>query len=844
MFDKKLKTALIGSAALIGGIVLLPTSALAVSCLSTISGTALSADICDFDIVSSVTISSGAVLGGIKQDGYHPTSSFITNNGTVSNDGLIALDAFAINISDSSLTNGFTNNGIIYAIGDAAVLVNNTSTISGGIINSGTITSQEMALQLDDNSTIIGDISNSGSIISDSINNPALLIRDNTTLNGNLNNSGIIRALGDGNGVHISNDSIINGNISNSGTMRGYNGLDLRTLVNVTGNITNSGTITGNTVNGLNMVQTSQVQGVITNNGTISGDQTGIFVDDISTISGGIKNYGTISGNVKAIYISSDSTVSSLDTYEGSVINGNIDATSTDVNYHGGDINGAISVNNFNIISGVVFNMDHAITAQTAVTNAGELLLGSTTQTITGDYVQSTGGILKIDAQTTANYGQLVAIGAINLSQSGTIDVNIIGTNLKTGNVLSNVISGTTLTVPTDGFNVTDNSQLLKFTAALNGGSNGVNLTVADDASTSIAASSFAGAGASSKLDEIIAANPSGDWQNVISAFNSLSNAQQVTNAANQTGPVLSGATNNAIIETMATAMRIVQIRQEFSAKETHRNLWLKPFGSWGNQGNKDGVIGYNSESYGIIGGVDQDISEQTNLGVGLSYFNSKLNSNNSNQKVNVDSFMALIYSNYKIDNRTEVNTQIAAGYNKNDSQRDINFGGLQRTARGNYDGWNLHAGTGLSRLLKIDRDTIITPQARLDYFLVGNQSYSESGAGVLDLDVASQKQAQLIPAVEVKAEHSFLSKFSVALNGGLGYDILHDENSLSAGFAGGGGSFVTQGFKPSPWIIRSGAGLTWKQSDQLDFTARYDRRDHGSSYDNQTLSLKLRLVF
>ena len=91
---------------------------------------------------------------------------------------------------------------------------------------------------------------------------------------------------------------------------------------------------------------------------------------------------------------------------------------------------------------------------------------------------------------------------------------------------------------------------------------------------------------------------------------------------------------------------------------------------------------------------------------------------------------------------------------------------------------------------------------------------------------------------------HSFTSKFSLALNAGLGYDLLHDDNSVVASFAGGGGEFITRGFKSSPWVVRTGAGLNWQQSDDLDFTMRYDRRDHGSSYDNQTVSLKIRKMF
>ncbi len=712
-----------------------------------------------------------------------------------------------------------------------------------------------------------------------------MLIRDNSVVNGNINNSGIIRAYGIGNGLHIDNTSSINGDIINSGVIRGgSHGLAFRDLANVAGNITNSGTIIGDANDGINFVDMAEVTSNVTNSGIIRGNNNGISVDSFSTINGltnqaganilggvygiyindsssvnnSIENYATITGtgNVDSIYISADSNVSDIDTYDGSVINGDIDAVNTNLNINGGEINGTMNVNSVNINSGAVFTMNHNITAQNAVTNAGTLVINNTSQTITGNYNQSTGGILKVDVRDTTNYGQLDASGAVDLSQSGTIDVNVVNAaNIEIGDVFSNVISANILVAPTNGFNVSDNSRLLNFTGILNNSNNGVNLVAIDDASTSVAQSNSAmgnrgGAGAASKLDEIITLNPNGDWQNVIGALNSLSNDQEITESVNQTTPTLTGATNNAIIETMNIALRIIQARQQsnsgFSSEEdfqTNRNLWIKTFGSWGKQGNKGGVIGYNSNAYGLITGADKEITDQARLGVGASYFNSKLTSNNDNNQVNVDSFLGIIYGSYSLDDRTEVNAQIAAGYNSSHSNRNINFGGLNRAAKGSYDGWSSHIGTGISRLVNVSSDTIIAPQFRLDYFAIGNQSYNESGAGALDLHVASQMQAQLTPALEVKADHKFTPELSLALNGGLGYDLLHDANNVSASFAAGGGEFITHGLKPSPWVIRSGAGLTWKKSDKFDFIIRYDRRDR-SNYDNQTVSLKLRMLF
>ena len=706
-----------------------------------------------------------------------------------------------------------------------------------------------------------------------------MLIRQ-SILNGDIENSGTIEATGIGNGIHINNNSIINGNIDNTQTISGGgSGITMLTSL-LNGNITNSGMISGTNDEGINLRNSSTIIGNISNaqTGTISGGDTGIFVSsstihgnisnagtitggnygiqvNSSVITGGITNSGTIEGTTAAIAIDNGSAVNNIDLIGGSRVIGAIEAQNTTVNILGGfTTEGTMDVGSVNIDSGALFNMANAITVQNAVTNAGTLNVGTTTQNITGNYTQSTGGVLRIGMHDIGAYGHLAATGAVDLSQSGAIDVNIAsGAPISIGDVFSNVISGTSLTSPIGSFNVTDNSLLLNFAAAANG-SSGVDLTAI--IGTSIAASNAAagnrgGAGAAQKLDEIIISSPTGDWLNVTNALFSLSTDQQVAAAVNQTVPVLTGATNSAAIKTMSDVSRIIQERQDSQSGlatgedfQTSSNFWLKPFGSWAGQDTDKGVVGYDSNSYGIIAGADKAISEATRLGAAFSYSNSQLTSQDSVNRANVDSYLGGVYGSYALHDQMAVNAQMEAGYSSSDSTRYINFGGLNRAANGSYGGWNLHAGTGVGQSADLGSNTTITPQLRMDYFVVRNQSYDESGAGVLNLHVNSQTEQELIPALQVKADHSFTPHLSFVLNAGLGYNLLNDHNSVSANFAGGGGTFVTRGLESSPWVMSSGAGLTWKQSDQLDINARYDREDRGSSYDGQTVSLKLRTLF
>jgi len=878
-----LKRALICSTALIGSGLVDPAAAFAVSCPAYITDSSLAGVVCDFDSSSSVTVESGGELGGIHMDLYSPVSSFIANGGTITDTG----GAEGIFINSSSLTNGISNTGTISSAGRAiqiggstihggitngltgnitstgndTFVITSASQISGGITNDGTISSSDVfaTVVILNYSTVTDGLHNTGTIEATG-DGSAILLRSSATISGGITNSGTISS--DGNtGLTIMNTSLLNGDITNEtgGIISGgINGISVQNASTINGSILNQ---TGATISGgdtgIRIYSSTTISGGLENYGTISGVNTGISVTSSAVISGGIANHGIISGDTKAIDISGSSYVSNIDLFGGSRVIGAVDAGNTDVNIIGDfTTEGSMNVNAFNITSGAVLTMANTITAASGVNNSGIVTLGTTTQTIAGDYVQHTGGLLKIDAQDVATYGQLAATGTADLSQSGAIDVNMLsGASFTAGDVLTNVISGGTLVAPSGSFEITDNSRLLNFEAAVNGGTTGVDLTAVDDASTSIYQSNAAtgnrgGAGAARSLDTMIALNPGGDWQNVIGALNRLSSDQEITNAVNQTAPVLGGATNTALIGIMSTTSQIVEARQQARSGvssgdgfETNRNFWLKTFGSWGDQGNQNGVIGYDSEAYGLIVGADKAITDKASLGAGVSYFNTELNSNNGVNRVRVNSYLGMVYGSYSLDGRTDVNAQIEAGYNSSDSTRNIDFGGLNRIAKGSYGGWNVHAGTGLGRIMSLGAQTTITPQLRVDYFSVGNQSYTESGAGALNLRVDSQTQDQLTPAAQVKVNHAITPALSVALNAGLGYDLLNERNTVSASFAGGG-VFVTRGLAPSPWVTRSGAGLTWIQSDALDVTARYDREDRGSNYADQAVSLKLRMPF
>ena len=531
---------------------------------------------------------------------------------------------------------------------------------------------------------------------------------------------------------------------------------------------------------------------------------------------------------------------------EGAVVNVNTNFA-TAANY---------SIGTLNIASGQVFapTGDNTFTVSDALNNHGILAIGlGHTVTVDGNYNQDAAATLYLSAHSTSQYSQLAVTDTATFAAGSKIFVNATsGYTFTNGDVLANVVSADELSAST--LTVSDNLAFYDFTPVIDGDTIDLNIAaVANPVETAVNTEGNNSAqGAAKNLDTIVAGTPDGDMITVITALQSLS-TQDASNAASQTTPVVSGASTTAALDTMESVDRVIQARQDVNSGlssgedfQTNRNAWMKAFGSWADQDNNNGFTGYDASTYGVVAGLDGLANESTRIGGAFAYANSDIDSNNSAapQSLKVNSYQGVFYGSYSLDAHTDANFQLDGGYNSNTSDRYVTFGGLNRTAKGDYGSWTSHVGTGLGRIFDVGHNTTFTPSARVDYSMIRNESYTETGAGSLNLHVNSQFADELVPAMEAKFNHTINSNFSAALNGGLGYNVLSSNDSITSNFVGGGSSFSTRGVDPSPWVVRTGAGLIYKTPGDTEIIARYDREDRGSSFDDQTVSLKIRAPF
>lgn len=828
--------------------------------------------------VAAIYLDNGSTVGNIENYGLlagsGPSSShgiFIDNNSTAGNilnalGGRIETTYHGIHVQDSAVGN-VENRGRVET-GDSGIEFSGTTTVNGAITNRGTILTTEYGIYITDNTTVADGVLNNGRIEAT-----------------------------DDHGIRISSGATITsgGVVLDAGsTTKGTTGLSISDA-NVTGNIvigaSNASAVIpqgllGTGGDGLRISSGSTINGNIINNGIIEATGSGIIIRDASRLNGNITNNASakIKGGNYAVDIRAPATAITFDNY--GELDGAIRIDDTTLNLENGTIatgtiggaGGIVNINTnlataaqygvddgtlaeVNIATGKVFTVLGGAhkTFDTAIfDNQGTLRVignpaSSAVMTVTGNYDQSATGFFSFDAQTPTIHSALNITGVANFVANTGIHMNITGNEFDFSNaaIVKDVITAGTLGATT--FTVTDSSYLYNFNAVV--GANSVDLQSLKDATKSVqSAVTFKGnnpaQGASKALDQIIANSPGGDMNNVINALGSLGSAEAIADAASQTLPVLTGGSGTAVLQTMGTTGQIIQARQsQVSGLSSgdgiigDNNVWVKPFGTWSDQGTDDGVTGYDADTYGVIGGVDGAVSDDLRLGVALTYANTDVDSHDSRNKMDVNSYHASMYGSYALDPSTEVNFQIGGGYSQADSKRIINFGGLDRVAKGDIDGYAFQTGVGVGHSIALADGTSLTPAMRLDYNLMHNSSYTEKDAGALNLDVDSQTTDQLIPSLSARLDHEFGQGFTFKANAGVGYDVLNDRNSITASFVGGGSSFVTNGIEPSPWVVHSGVGVSYDVADDLDVTLRYDREDRGE-FDAQTASLRLQKKF
>lgn len=611
------------------------------------------------------------------------------------------------------------------------------------------------------------------------------------------------------------NDTVTIAGATISGTLNGGDGAD---TVTVDGATSLTGTLTS--ITSIELDSTLTISGTPTlgttnftdadNNGTLV---FGAAAADSVTVGGSVENadvdilFGTVTTTSGAAW-GGGTALDSLDIAEGATFDVNSDVTLT-----GADI-----------------DLEGTLNIGAGKTVAARTVTATTDGTLTFELSQSgatlSGGLLTVDA--TGN--------AINFSSAG-IDTTFNFVQASGSEALRDagtfvVVDGTNDTFTFDAASVTGGTRLLSFALAADG-NNDLEVTVTVNSLTNATSFKNRNVGTRLQSDTTLAASTDAGVSAIREAmFNATSDAQ-LAGILEQAAPTVSGGevlgamnvsnqTTN-ITTTRTAALRNGEAVSGMAAGELSKGLqvWGQAFGTSADQGERDGISGYDLTTFGFATGIDtQNLIENGTLGVALSYADTEVDSDAATN-IDVDSYQFSIYGDYAIDDRTFVNGLLA--YTLHENETAITSAG--GTRNGDFDANQYTVFVEVGRDYEGGENLTLTPSVLAHWSHYDADSYTETGAAAQRVDSDALNVFEIGVGVDAAWMYSNAdgSYVQPKLSAGYRYDIADEQIETNATFSAGGASFKTEGFDPQQHTVDLGASVTYYTTDNWELTADYN---------------------
>ncbi len=257
---------------------------------------------------------------------------------------------------------------------------------------------------------------------------------------------------------------------------------------------------------------------------------------------------------------------------------------------------------------------------------------------------------------------------------------------------------------------------------------------------------------------------------------------------------------------------------------------WGQVFGTTADQDRRDGVDGFDADTWGVSVGVDSEmIIEDAVLGISLTYADTDVDSKNiNNTKADINTYQIALYGDYDLDERTFVSGQLGYGNNDIDQTRH-DVGGLVGThASADFDADVWFANVEIGHDFYTENGVTLTPSFLVNYQYIDTDDYTETGAGGMNLHVDTDAQHVFEVGLGVDASWMYQyadgSYIKPKVSAGYRYDIADDKVETSSNFTGATGTvFKAEGADPAQHTFNIGAGVTYFTTDNWELTAEYD---------------------
>jgi outer membrane autotransporter protein len=267
-------------------------------------------------------------------------------------------------------------------------------------------------------------------------------------------------------------------------------------------------------------------------------------------------------------------------------------------------------------------------------------------------------------------------------------------------------------------------------------------------------------------------------------------------------------------------------LRNEDKPREVDRpwGLFTDFVSTLGNQKTTVNQTGYDFTIFGFNSGVDYRFRDDLMVGAGTGFYNTAASFKNSGGSGTVNSIPFYLYGTY-YPGAFYMMGSLGYTLNLYDLERQISFGGINRTAKSSVDGSQLNVFGEAGYDITMQR-VIVTPAVSLAYSQVWVGGFTESGAGSLDLQVDAQSADSLQSGVGARVSIPFKTgdtQVLPQLSAFYQHEFSNNSRGLDASLNQAGTSFTFRTNSPGRDFALLGAGVAVGLKQNLYLQANYN---------------------
>ncbi len=262
-------------------------------------------------------------------------------------------------------------------------------------------------------------------------------------------------------------------------------------------------------------------------------------------------------------------------------------------------------------------------------------------------------------------------------------------------------------------------------------------------------------------------------------------------------------------------------------APEGERGVsWVNGYAVAGDVEGDGNASGFDYDIGGAAFGLDYRYSSDFAVSLMAGYGRGNLHTNRNRDDVDSDSATVSVGAVYA-PQPFYLLGNVGYGYNDYDTNRNINFGTINRVAEADYDSHGLLGYLELG-IVGDFGPWIVTPKVTAQYLYLDTQGFTETGAGAAGLNVAGDESSSLrvgagvsiSRVMELDSGDSLIPELSVHYY----HEALDNDRPVLASFGGAGGNtFTSQGATLGREFVEAGLGMTLIGTQNVDFGVRYD---------------------